>query len=64
MKSHTVPWAIALFFGCSIAFAAIRRLTEHQGRGVAVAAQFAALLLIVGAVILVVRRLERDKPDE
>ena len=56
MNATSVAWAIALFFGCSIAFAALRRLTQHQGTAVTALVQIGALALIIGAVVLVVRR--------
>ena len=56
MNANSVAWAIALFFGCSIAFAALRRLTQHQGAGVTLLVQLAALVVIVAAIVLFVRR--------
>jgi hypothetical protein len=55
MNTNTVSWTIAIFFGCSIAFAAIRKLTEDQGRGVTLLAQLAAGAVIVAVIVLVVR---------
>ena len=55
MKATAAAWAIAVFFGCSIAFAALRRLTQHQSTAVTVIVQIAALAAIVAAVVLVVR---------
>jgi hypothetical protein len=55
MNTNTVSWTIAIFFGCSIAFAAIRKLTEHQGRGVTLLAQLAVGAVIVAVIVLVVR---------
>jgi uncharacterized membrane protein HdeD (DUF308 family) len=55
MNATTVAWTITLFFGCSVAFRAINKLTEDESTGVAVAAQFGALAVIVGVVVLVVR---------
>jgi uncharacterized membrane protein HdeD (DUF308 family) len=52
-------WAIALFFGCSILFAGIRRLTQDQGAGVTFAVQFGALVVIIGVIVLIVRRRDR-----
>jgi Co/Zn/Cd efflux system component len=49
---------MALFFGSAIAFAAVRRLTEDEGTAVTLVAQVAVLGLIVGAIVLVVRRLD------
>jgi hypothetical protein len=55
-----LPWAIALFFGSAIVFAAVHRLTQHQPAGVAVAAQFGALALIVAALVLFARSRDGD----
>jgi hypothetical protein len=49
-------WVLGLFFGSGLVFAGLRKLTAHQGAGVTLAAQAAALALIVGVVVLVVRR--------
>jgi len=61
VNANTVSWTIALFFGCSIAFAAIRRLTEDSGRGVTLLAQAGAMAVIIGVIVFVVRRNERRK---
>jgi uncharacterized membrane protein HdeD (DUF308 family) len=55
-SAGTVPWVIALFFGCTLAFAGVHRLTQDQPAGVVLAAQFGALALIVAALVLFVRR--------
>jgi DMSO reductase anchor subunit len=60
MNTNTLMWTIALFFGCSIAFAAIRRLTQDQGAAVTLLAQVAALVVIIGAVVFIVRRRDRE----
>ena len=60
MNSTNVSWTIALFFGCSIAFAAIRKLTEDSGRGVTLIAQVAAMAVIIAVIVFVVRRNERN----
>lgn len=60
MNTNTVSWTIALFFGCSIAFAAIRRLTEDSGRGVTLLAQVAAMAVIIGVIVFVVKRNDRE----
>jgi hypothetical protein len=59
MNATNVSWTIAIFFGCSIAFAAIRKLTEDSGRGVTLIAQVGALVVIVAVIVFVVRRTER-----
>ena len=56
MNATNVSWTIALFFGCSIAFAAIRRLTEGQGAVVTLLAQLAVMGLIIVVIVYVVRR--------
>ncbi len=52
----TVLWTLVLFFGASIMFGAIRKATEDEGTGVALAAQAAAGLLLIGAIVLFMRR--------
>jgi hypothetical protein len=59
VNTTTVSWTIAIFFGCSIAFAAIRRLTEDSGRGVTLLAQLAAMAVVVAVIVFVVRRNDR-----
>jgi hypothetical protein len=61
---NTVSWTLVLFFGGSLLFAAIRRLTEDQGAGVTFAVQFGALILVIGALVLVVRRLDNRDGDD
>jgi hypothetical protein len=52
----TVLWTLVLFFGASIMFAAIRDATEDEGTGLSLALQLAAGLVVVGAIVLFVRR--------
>lgn len=61
MNATNISWTIAIFFGCSIAFAAIRRLTEGSGAGVTLLAQVGAMALIIGVIVFVVRRNERKE---
>jgi hypothetical protein len=56
VNATNISWTIAIFFGCTIAFAAIRRLTEDQGAGVTFAAQAAAMAVIIAVIVFVVRR--------
>lgn len=51
-------WVLVLFFGTALVFGSLRRLTEDQSAGVTIAVQFAALALIVGAVVAYVRSRE------
>ena len=56
VNRETVLWTIVLFFGASIMFGAIRSATEDEGTGVSLGLQLFAGLLLVGALILFVRR--------
>ena len=56
MNRDTVLWTIVLFFGASVMFAAIRDATRDQGAGVALLAQVAAGLVLVGAIVVFLRR--------
>lgn len=49
-------WTLTLFFGASIAFAAIRRATNGHGIALTLGLELVALALMIGAVVLVVRR--------
>jgi hypothetical protein len=56
VERDTVLWTIVLFFGASIMFAAIRSVTRDEGTGLSLGAQLAAGLLLVGAIVIFVRR--------
>jgi uncharacterized membrane protein YhaH (DUF805 family) len=62
VNANRVSWTLALFFGSAIVFAGIRKLTDGQSALVTLGAQLAALALIVGTIVIVVRRLE-DRGD-
>jgi hypothetical protein len=49
-------WTLVVFFGASIMFAAIARATSDEPAGVQLAAQVAAGLIVVGAIVLFMRR--------
>jgi uncharacterized membrane protein HdeD (DUF308 family) len=57
LNTNAVLWVLVVFFGASVVFGGLRRLTEDESTGVVVAVQLGALALIVGVVVLVVRRL-------
>ena len=57
MNQRTVLWVLVAFFGGSVLFGGLRRLTEDESTGVVVAVQLGALALVIAAVVLVVRRL-------
>lgn len=60
MNWKIILWSIALFIGSGLLFRAIADATTSSPRSVTVAIQAAALVAIVGAVVLIVRRGERD----
>jgi len=49
-------WALVVFFGASIMFAAIRNALDDAAPGVQLLAQLGAGALVVGALVLIVRR--------
>ena len=57
MNQNTVLWVLVVFFGGSVVFGGLRRLTEDEPAGVVIAVQLGALALIVAVLVLVVRRL-------
>jgi hypothetical protein len=56
VEKNTFLWALVVFFGASIMFAAIRDATRDESAGVQLVAQLAAGALVVGAIVLIVRR--------
>lgn len=56
MDRTTLLWTLALFFGASILFGSLRRATDDSSTGVTIAVQVAALSVLVGAIVLFVRR--------
>ncbi len=57
MNQSTFLWVLVLFFGGTVLFGGLRRLTEDESTGVVVAVQLGALALVIGVIVLVVRRL-------
>jgi uncharacterized membrane protein YhaH (DUF805 family) len=58
MDRTTLAWTLVAFFGASIAFAALNRLTEDSSTAVSLGVQVGALAVLVVAVVLIVRRLK------
>jgi len=56
MNSVSFIRVVALFFGTYLVFALLRKLTEDSPALVTLGVQLAALALIVGVIVLVVRR--------
>jgi hypothetical protein len=56
VDKNSVLWTLVVFFGASIAFAAVRDATSDEGTGVALLAQLGVGALIVAAIVVIVRR--------
>ncbi len=54
--NSTFVWAIVLFLGGWLLFGALRDATEDSGTAVSLLVQLAALAVIIGVIVLVVRR--------
>jgi hypothetical protein len=59
MDRDTLLWALVLFFGASLLFAAIRNATEGESIAVRLGFQVLALGLLVAAIVAFVRRRNR-----
>ncbi len=57
MDRNTILWTLVAFFGASLLFGLLRRLTEDSSAGVAIAVQLGALTAVIAVVVLIVRRL-------
>lgn len=57
MNQSSLLWLLVVFFGGTVLFGGLRRLTEDEPAGVVIAVQLGALALVIGVVVLVVRRL-------
>jgi len=53
---NAVLWTLVVFFGASIMFGALRNATEGESAGVQPLVQVGAALLLVGAIVVFVRR--------
>ena len=56
MDRKTILWTVVLFFGCSIVSRAISNATSDSPPGVQIGLQVLAFAVIVGAVVLYVKR--------
>jgi hypothetical protein len=54
LDRNIILWSLALFFGCSILFGAIKSSTTSAG--LALAIQVAVALALIAAIVLVSRR--------
>jgi DMSO reductase anchor subunit len=58
MRRNTpVLWTLVAFFAGTLLFGALRRATEHSSTAVTVLVQLGALALVLGVILIVVRRL-------
>lgn len=63
MDRDSVLWVLVVFFGGTVLFGGLRRLTEGESAGVTIAVQVGALaLVVIGLVIFVRRRGGGDPP--
>ena len=53
---NAILWVLVVFFGASVVFGGLRRLTEDESAAVTVGVQVGALALVLAVVVLVVRR--------
>ena len=56
MDFKIILWSVALFFGSGLVFRAIANATADSPAGVRLGLQALALVVILGAIVLVVRR--------
>jgi uncharacterized membrane protein YhaH (DUF805 family) len=55
--NNTLLWTLVVFLAASVAFGSLRRATEDSSTAVTVLVQLGALVVLIGVVVLVVRRL-------
>ena len=56
MDRNAVLWTLVVFFGASVMFGVIRNATEGESPGVQLLVQLGAGVLLVGAIVVYVRR--------
>ena len=56
-RNHMLLWSLVAFFAGTLLFGALRRATEDSSLAVTLLVQVAALAVVIGVVVLVVRRL-------
>ena len=56
MDRNSLLWTLVVFFGASIMFAAIRNATDDESAGVQLLIQLGAGLVLVGAIVVYMRR--------
>jgi membrane protein DedA with SNARE-associated domain len=56
-RNNTVLWSLVAFFAGTLLFGSLRRATEDSSTAVSLLVQVAALAVVIGVVVLIVRRL-------
>jgi hypothetical protein len=56
VERNAVLWTLVVFFGASIMFATLRNATEDESAGVQLLVQLGAALILVGAIVVYVKR--------
>jgi|tagenome__1003787_1003787.scaffolds.fasta_scaffold20482314_2 hypothetical protein len=56
-RNTTLLWTLVAFFAGTLLFGSLRRATEHSSTAVAVLVQLGALAVVIGVIVLVVRKL-------
>jgi hypothetical protein len=56
MDRNALLWTLVVFFGASIMFRAIRNATDDESIGVTLGLEVLAGLVVIGAIVLIVRR--------
>jgi len=56
-RNTTLLWTLVAFFAGTLLFGFLRRATEGSSAAVTVLVQVAALAVVIGVIVLVVRRL-------
>lgn len=57
MNRTALLWLLVLFFGTSLLFGSLRRLTDGESTAVVAGVQVGALALVIAVIVLVVRRM-------
>ena len=57
-RDSPLLWTVIVFLAGSVLFGSLRRATEDSSTTVTVLVQVGALVLVIGVVVLVVRRLQ------
>ncbi len=57
MRNTTLLWSFVAFFAGTLLFGGLRRATEDSSTAVTLLVQLGALAVVIGVVVLVVRRL-------